>query len=126
MVMEAPEPRDIVICADEIRALYPSPKRQFKVILMCVGICVPVFLAGRLLGVEWLGLAAIFLCSVLFIVPLVLKIRRFIAALPCGACGKAAGRHTTVSGVLHLKCGHCGSVTRTDCLMLGPGKPTKV
>lgn len=125
-VMPGSQDKPLLACADDLRALYPSPRRQFKVVLVCVGICVPVFLLGEFLRMEWIGVFAILLCSVLFIVPHVLRIRRFLATLLCGTCGKAAGRHTTVAGVLHLKCDHCGSLTRTDCLWLGPGKPTRI
>jgi hypothetical protein len=124
--METPQHQSVVICADDLRALYPSPRQQFKVGLACVAICAPVFLLGEFLRMEWIGVVAILLCAVLFVVPLVLNIQRFLAALPCGTCGKAAGRHTTAGGVLHLKCDHCGNLTRTDCLWIGPGKPTRI
>ena len=124
--MKESQDKPILACADDLRVLYPSPRRQFKVILGCVAICVPVFLLGKVLHMEWLGVFAISLCSVLFIVPHVLSIRRFLAALSCGKCGKAAGRHITVGCAMHLKCDHCGNLTRTDCMWFGAGKPTKV
>jgi hypothetical protein len=121
-----PQKSEILVCADDLRALYPSVRQQFRHIVKCVLICSATFLLGTYLKMEWLGVFAIALCAVLFIVPLVLRIRRFLASLPCGSCGKPAGRHSTGGGVLHLKCEHCGSLTRTDCLMSGPGKPTKI
>lgn len=126
MGTQASNNQSVVVCADDLRALYPSPRRQFKVVLACVGICVPVFLLGEFLRMEWIGVFAILLCSVLFIVPHVLSIQRFLATLPCGTCGKAAGRHITVGCVMHLKCDHCGNLTRTDCMWFGAGKPTRI
>lgn len=94
--------------------------------LWSVAICGPVFLLGSFLNMEWIGVFAIMLCAGLFVVPHVMRIQRFLATLSCGSCGQAAGRHTTVNGVLHLRCNHCGRLTRTDCLILGPGKPTRI
>ncbi|RYD18744.1 MAG: hypothetical protein EOP88_21525 [Verrucomicrobiaceae bacterium] len=126
MSTETPETRDILICADDIRALYPQPRQLLKMALGGVAICVPTFLLGEFFNIPWIGVIPIALGGGLFVVPHVMRIQRFLAALPCGKCGKPAGRHTTVSGVLHLKCQRCGNVTRTDCLMMGPGKPTKI
>ncbi len=94
--------------------------------LTSLAICGPTFLLGNFLNKEWIGVFAITLCAGLFVVPHVMRVRRFLATLPCGSCGQAAGRHTTVKGILHLHCDHCGHLTRTDCLMLGPGKPTRI
>lgn len=126
MGTETPETRDILVCADNLRALYALPPQQFKMALVSLAILVPTFLLGVLFNIEWIGVFAIALVGGLFVVPHVMRIQRFLAALPCGNCGKPAGRHMTVNGVLHLKCQHCGNLTRTDCLMLGPGKPTKI
>jgi hypothetical protein len=87
---------------------------------------IPFFLLGEFLHMEWLGGIGIVLWGGFFVVPHLLRIRRFMTSLPCGSCGRAAGRHLTVSGILHLHCNHCGHLTRTDCLMMGAGKPTKI
>ncbi|MEO5915498.1 MAG: hypothetical protein ABIS50_14795 [Luteolibacter sp.] len=118
-----PTPQPVVICADALRDLYP--KSQMKAGIKAACICSPFFLLGTLLKMEWLGVIGIGLVFVLFVVPHILRIKRFLASLPCSVCGLPAGRHTTVNLIMHLECEHCGHLSRTDCLMFGH-TPTKV
>jgi hypothetical protein len=115
----------IVICADAVRALFPTPRRQLVITIKAAAICSSFFLLGTSTGMEWIGLIGIALCGWLFVVPPVLGINRLIGSLPCSACGLPAGGHTTVNLILHLQCNHCGHLSRTDCLMLGQ-PPTKI
>jgi hypothetical protein len=112
----------VVVCADTVRALYPTSVTGLKAIV----ICGPFFLLGTLLKMEWLGMIGIALAGGLLIAPYVLRTNRFIRSLPCAACGLPAGRYTTVECIVHLECTHCGRLSRTDCMYFGPGKPTKV
>jgi hypothetical protein len=112
----------VVVCADAVRALYPTSVISLK----ALAICGPFFLLGTLLKMEWLGMIGIALAGGLLIVPYVLRTNRFINSLPCASCGLPAGRFTTVKFVVHLECIHCGHLSRTDCMYFGPGKPTKV
>lgn len=111
-----------MVCADAVRALYPTSVISLK----ALAICGPFFLLGTLLKMEWLGMIGIALAGGLLIVPYVLRTNRFISSLPCAACGLPAGRYTTVKCIVHLECIHCGNLSRTDCMYFGPGKPTKV
>lgn len=94
--------------------------------LTAVAICGAFFLLGSVLGMEWLFMIGIALVGGMFVVPHVMGIQRFLNSLPCSACGLPAGRYTTLKFIVHLDCRHCGHMSRTDCMLLGQGMPTKV
>jgi hypothetical protein len=121
--METSQPLPVVVCADSFRALYPGVR--FTTALKAVALCGPFFLLGEYFKIVWPGVIGVCLVGGVFVVPHILRVRSFLSSLPCASCGRAAGGTTTVNLILHLKCRHCGHLSRTDCLMSG-SMPTKV
>ncbi len=113
----------VVVCADDIRALYPNPVTSG---LKGIAIGGPFFALAVFLNLEWLGAIGIAAVAATIVIPHVLQVERFLRSIPCAACRLPAGEHTTIHFILHLKCRHCGHVSRTDCMFLGPGVPSKV
>lgn len=120
--MTTPQPLPVVVCADDIIALYPT----WRVNLKAIAICGPFILLGTILKMEWLGMIVCALAVGLLVIPQLLRMIRFICSLPCAACSLPAGKYTSKKFIIHLKCKHCGHLSRTDCMQLGPGKPSKV
>lgn len=114
----------IVRCAEEyIRLFYTDTgKTSLKAFL----ILAPVMGLIEWSGHRWLGGVLLMGAIIFFILPRLRSEQLFLNSLSCAHCGEPAGRYFSKQAIIHLRCRHCGKVSRTDCMRLGPGAPSKI
>ncbi len=75
---------------------------------------------------HWIGKVLIFVMVCIYMIRRGRRSHEFFNVLPCPGCGQAVGGHFMKSFRVHLCCLYCGMESPTDCLFLGPGRPSKV
>ncbi|HEX8296795.1 MAG TPA: hypothetical protein VF593_10865 [Chthoniobacteraceae bacterium] len=115
----------VVQCADRLRALYwhRAVPRTLWVFLIFVGFLT----TGLRMGHPWLGAVGVLFVASAFVIPHILRIRRFLAGLECPNCQQPAGTYFFRQAHLWLRCKHCGQESSTDCMITyAGGPPSKV
>jgi len=86
-----------------------------------------IILAFNVIGVRLdqprIGLVGLFLVAATLIIPQMKRHDRFLRALQCPHCQRAAGRYKFRHSRLHLLCQHCGQESPTDCVVNHAGGP---
>lgn len=75
---------------------------------------------------HWIGKLLIFIPVCLYMIRRGRRSHEFFNVLHCPGCGQCVGGHFMKSFRVHLQCQHCGLESLTDCLFVGPTKPSKV
>lgn len=86
-----------------------------------------LWLLGEWFHAGWIQVFGIAGFAVFCVIPRILRMNRSLMRIPCPACGRPVGGHFTENSRIHLRCGHCGEVSPTDCgVAVSGGIPYKI